>query len=143
MALADIKADSVRAAAESLGPQAIAVQTDVTKQDSIDAGFAEVVARFGHLDILINNAALFTAAPVEEVTRADYDRVIAVNMTGVFFCMQAAAKHMIAGGKGGKIINMASQAWRRGEPPAPPRLRCNRPEFRPLRRDAEFPRNNG
>ncbi|RDD70178.1 L-iditol 2-dehydrogenase [Paracoccus versutus] len=116
VALADINADAVRAAAESLGPQAIAVQMDVTKQDSIDAGFAEVVARFGHLDILINNAALFTAAPVEEVTRADYDRVIAVNMTGAFFCMQAAAKHMIAGGKGGKIINMASQAGRRGEP---------------------------
>ncbi|WP_140847711.1 L-iditol 2-dehydrogenase [Paracoccus sp. FO-3] len=116
VALADINADAVRAAAESLGPQAIAVQMDVAKQDSIDAGFAEVIARFGHLDILINNAALFTAAPVEEVTRADYDRVIAVNMTGAFFCMQAAARHMIAHGKGGKIINMASQAGRRGEP---------------------------
>ncbi|WP_449043449.1 L-iditol 2-dehydrogenase [Paracoccus versutus] len=116
VALADINADAVRAAAESLGPQAIAVQMDVTKQDSIDAGFAKVIGQLGHLDILINNAALFTAAPVEEVTRADYDRVMAVNMTGAFFCMQAAAKHMIARGKGGKIINMASQAGRRGEP---------------------------
>ena len=116
VALADISADAVRAAAESLGPQAIAVQMDVTKPDSIDAGFAEVIGAFGHLDILINNAALFTAAPVEEITRADYDRVMAVNMTGAFFCMQAAAKHMIARGQGGKIINMASQAGRRGEP---------------------------
>ena len=116
VALADINADAVSAAAESLGPQAIAVQMDVTKPDSIDAGFAEVIGAFGHLDILINNAALFTAAPVEEITRADYDRVMAVNMTGAFFCMQAAAKHMIARGQGGKIINMASQAGRRGEP---------------------------
>ncbi|ABL72901.1 L-iditol 2-dehydrogenase [Paracoccus denitrificans] len=116
VALADINADAVRAAVESLGPQAVAVQMDVTRQDSIDAGFAEVIGTFGHLDILVNNAALFTAAPVEEVTRADYDRVMAVNMTGAFFCMQAAAKHMIARGKGGKIINMASQAGRRGEP---------------------------
>lgn len=116
VALADINADAVSAAAKGLGPQAIAVQMDVTRQDSIDAGFAEVIGAFGHLDILINNAALFTAAPVEDVTRADYGRVMAVNMTGAFFCMQTAAKHMIARGKGGKIINMASQAGRRGEP---------------------------
>ena len=88
---------------------------DITRQDSIDAGFAGVLDRFGHLDILVNNAALFTAAPIAEITRTDYERLFAVNVAGTLFCMQAAARHMIARGKGGKIINMASQAGRRGE----------------------------
>lgn len=116
VALADINADAVGAAARDLGDQAVAVQMDVTRQDSVDAGFAEAIGAMGQLDILINNAALFTAAPFEDIARADYDRVMAVNLTGTFLCMQAAARHMIARGKGGKIINMASQAGRRGEP---------------------------
>ena len=115
VALADINADAVAKAAESLGPQAVAVQMDVTKQDSIDAGFAEAIAKLGKLDILVNNAALFSAAPIAEITRADYDKLFAVNVAGTLFCLQAAAKHMIARGEGGKIINMASQAGRRGE----------------------------
>jgi D-sorbitol dehydrogenase (acceptor) len=115
VALADINAEAVQKAAASLGPKAIAVQMDVTRQDSIDAGFVEAVARLGKLDILINNAALFTAAPIVEITRADYDRIFAVNTAGTFFCLQAAARQMIAQGSGGKIINMASQAGRRGE----------------------------
>lgn len=115
VALADINADAVAAAAESLGPQAIAVQMDVTQQDSIDAGFETAVRKLGKLDILINNAALFSAAPIVEITRQDYDRLFAVNTAGTLFCMQAAARHMIARGQGGKIINMASQAGRRGE----------------------------
>ncbi|MBL9056910.1 MAG: L-iditol 2-dehydrogenase [Rhodobacteraceae bacterium] len=115
VALADINGAAAEAAAASLSPQAIAVQMDITRQDSIDAGFAGVLDRFGHLDILVNNAALFTAAPIAEITRADYERLFAVNVSGTLFCMQAAARHMIARGKGGKIINMASQAGRRGE----------------------------
>lgn len=115
VALADINAEAVMKAADSLGPQAHAVQMDITRQDSIDAGFAEAVAKMGGLDILVNNAALFSAAPLVEITRADYDKLFAVNVAGTLFCMQAAARQMIAQGQGGKIINMASQAGRRGE----------------------------
>lgn len=115
VALADINAEAVARAAAELGPQAIGIQMDVTQQASIDAGFASAVTQMGHLDILVNNAALFSAAPIDEITRADYDRLFAVNVSGTLFCLQAAAKHMIARGKGGKIINMASQAGRRGE----------------------------
>ena len=115
VALADINAEAVAKAAAALGPKAIGVQMDVTSQASIDAGFASAIAQMGGLDILVNNAALFTASPIAEITRADYDRLFAVNVSGTLFCMQAAAKHMIARGKGGKIINMASQAGRRGE----------------------------
>lgn len=112
--LADINADAVARAAESLGPQAHGVVMDVTRQDSIDAGFAKAVDVLGHLDILINNAALFSAAPLVEISRADYDRLFSVNVAGTLFCMQAAARHMIPR-KQGTIINMASQAGRRGE----------------------------
>lgn len=116
VALADIDAKVVRQRAEELGSGAIAVAMDVTCQDSIDAGFAQALEQLGSLDILVNNAALFSAAPITEIERADYERVFAVNVAGTFFCLQAAARHMIARGAGGKIINMASQAGRRGEP---------------------------
>ena len=115
VALADITAAALDAAVADLGPQAVAVQMDITRQDSIDAGFAHAIDRMGHLDILINNAALFSAAPIVEITRADFDRLFAVNVAGTLFCLQAAARHMIARGQGGTIINMASQAGRRGE----------------------------
>ncbi len=115
VALADVNATAVTRAAESLGPMAHAVVLDVTDQASIDAGFAAAVEKMGKLDILINNAALFSAAPIAEIDRRDYDRLFAVNVAGTLFCLQAAARHMIARGQGGKIINMASQAGRRGE----------------------------
>lgn len=115
VAIADINLAAAQKAAEALGPKAHAIALDVTKQDSIDAAFAEAVAKMGKLDILINNAALFTAAPIAEITRADYDKLFAVNVAGTLFCLQAAAKHMIDRGQGGTIINMASQAGRRGE----------------------------
>jgi NAD(P)-dependent dehydrogenase (short-subunit alcohol dehydrogenase family) len=115
VALADINAAAVAAAAAALGPKAIGVQMDVTNQDSIDAGFVSAIAQMGQLDILINNAALFDASPFVDITRASYDKLFAVNVAGALFCTQAAARHMIARGQGGKIINMASQAGRRGE----------------------------
>ena len=111
--LADINRTALDAAVAELGPMARAVVLDVTDQASIDAGFATAIANMGGLDILVNNAALIDAAPITDITRASYDKLFAVNVAGVLFCMQAAARHMI--GKGGKIINMASQAGRRGE----------------------------
>ncbi len=115
VAIADINLAAAQAAATGLGPKAHAFALDVTRQDSIDAGFADAIAGMGKLDILINNAALFSAAPLVEIARADYDRLFAVNVAGTLFCQQAAARHMIARGEGGTIINMASQAGRRGE----------------------------
>ncbi|WP_349295756.1 L-iditol 2-dehydrogenase (plasmid) [Thioclava sp. 'Guangxiensis'] len=115
VAIADINLAAAEATAAELGPQAYAVELDVTSQDSIDAGIARVVEVAGKLDILINNAALFDAAETVDITRESYDRLYAVNVAGTLFTMQAAAKQMIAQGHGGKIINMASQAGRRGE----------------------------
>lgn len=116
VAIADIDMDRARQAAETLDGQGIAVEMDVTRQDSIDAGVAAAIEGLGGIDIAINNAALFTAAPIAEIGRDDFDRVFAVNVAGTLFTMQAVARHMIARGQGGKIINIASQAGRRGEP---------------------------
>ncbi|MEO1641336.1 MAG: L-iditol 2-dehydrogenase [Pseudomonadota bacterium] len=114
--IADINGDAAQAAATSIGDKALAVQMDVTGQDSIDAGLAEAIGRFGQIDVLINNAAIFTAAPIVEITEADYTRVFDINVKGTLLTLQAVARHMIDRGIKGRIINMASQAGRRGEP---------------------------
>ena len=116
VAIADINIERGLEAAKRLGDQAIAIEMDVTSQASIDAGVEATVAAFGGIDILINNAAVFTAAPITEITRDDYQQVFDINVAGTLFTMQAVARHMIKRGEGGKIINMASQAGRRGEP---------------------------
>lgn len=115
VAIADIDISRAKAAADEIGGAAIAVEMDVTRQESIERAVSETVDRLGRIDILVNNAALFTAAPIVEIERADYERVFSINVAGVLFTMQAVARHMIARGEGGKIINMASQAGRRGE----------------------------
>ena len=115
VAIADINLAAAQKAAADIGPSAIAVPVNVADQSSIETCVAQVEAAFGGIDILINNAALFDAAPIIDVTRASYDRLFAVNVAGSLFMLQAVAKGMIARGKGGKIINMASQAGRRGE----------------------------
>ncbi|CUA99118.1 L-iditol 2-dehydrogenase [Pannonibacter indicus] len=116
VAIADIDFLRATETAAEIGSAAYAVKLDVTDQASIDAAVRTVEERQGGLDILINNAALFDLAPITEITRESYDRLFAVNVAGTLFMLQAAAKSMIARGKGGRIINMASQAGRRGEP---------------------------
>ncbi|MCQ2003366.1 L-iditol 2-dehydrogenase [Rhizobium sp. NRK18] len=115
VAIADINLERARQTATEIGPNAYAVEMDVTSQASIDAAIAAVEEKTGGIDILINNAALFDLAPIVEITRKSYDTLFSINVAGALFTMQAAAKSMIRRGKGGKIINMASQAGRRGE----------------------------
>ncbi|WP_282370687.1 L-iditol 2-dehydrogenase [Pseudomonas sp. PS02290] len=115
VAIADINLERATQTASELGASAYAVRMDVTDQSSIDAAIAAVVATTGKLDILINNAALFDLAPITEITRESYERLFSINVAGTLFTLQAAARQMIAQGHGGKIINMASQAGRRGE----------------------------
>jgi NAD(P)-dependent dehydrogenase (short-subunit alcohol dehydrogenase family) len=114
--IADVDLAAAQATAAELGGAAYAVEMDVTDQGSIDGAIEAVVETAGKLDILVNNAALFDAAQTVDITRASYERLYAVNVAGTLFTMQAAARQMIAQGHGGKIINMASQAGRRGEP---------------------------
>lgn len=116
VAIADIDEDGAREAARTLGDAATAVRIDVSDQASIDAAVEAAVEAFGQIDILVNNAAIFTAAPISEIERKDYHRAFDVNVAGTLFTMQAVARHMIDRGIQGRIINMASQAGRRGEP---------------------------
>ena len=113
--IADINIAQANSTAQQIGPNALALEMDVTKQESIDQAVNTAVDQLGGIDILINNAAVFTAAPITEIKREDYQQVFDINVSGTLFTLQAIAKKMIERGTGGKIINMASQAGRRGE----------------------------
>jgi D-sorbitol dehydrogenase (acceptor) len=95
--------------------QAQYVQADVTKAASIAAMMDAARKRFGTVEVLFNNAAVFDLAPLLDSDEASYERLFAVNVKGMFFVMQAVLKDMVSAGVKGSIINLASQAGRRGE----------------------------
>lgn len=115
VAIADIDVERAEKTAAEIGEGAYAVALDVTDQTSIDSAISAVETRCGGLDILVNNAAIFDLAPIVDITRESFDRVFRINVSGTLFMMQAAARSMIAQDRPGRIINMASQAGRRGE----------------------------
>ncbi|MEO0383102.1 MAG: L-iditol 2-dehydrogenase [Pseudomonadota bacterium] len=116
VAIADIDEDAAKIAADSIGSSAIALRMDVSDQASLAEGVEAAIDAMGQIDILINNAAIFTAAPIVDIDRDNFQKTFDINVAGTLFALQAVARHMIARGGGGKIINMASQAGRRGEP---------------------------
>jgi NAD(P)-dependent dehydrogenase (short-subunit alcohol dehydrogenase family) len=101
------------AAIHALGARAVSICADVAKPAEARRLVAETVRRLGRLDLLVNNAGVFWRTPWNTVTPADFDRFIAVNVKGAFFCSQAAARAM--GRRGGRIINLADvgaeRAW--------------------------------
>ncbi|WP_273784228.1 L-iditol 2-dehydrogenase [Brucella intermedia] len=113
--IADINIDRAEEAARSIGTSVKAVKLDVTDLRQIDDVVAKIDADYGGIDILVNNAAIFDMAPVNELTEDSYERVLGINLKGPLFMMKAVSNVMIKRGRGGKIINMASQAGRRGE----------------------------
>jgi D-sorbitol dehydrogenase (acceptor) len=112
--IADLSGAECEQAAVEIGHGSFAAAMDVTKPADIARVIALIEER-GGIDILVNNAAIFDMGPLEEVTEKSFDRIFAVNVRGLFFTLQAAARSMIAQKRGGKIVNMASQAGRRGE----------------------------
>ena len=115
--LVDVKpADSfAQALRETDGDRVLTLSADVTRRDDIQRIVTSTVERFGQIDILFNNAALFDMRPLLDESWDVFDRLFSVNVKGMFFLMQAAAQRMVEQGHGGKIINMSSQAGRRGE----------------------------
>jgi 3-oxoacyl-[acyl-carrier protein] reductase len=106
-AKADETVASIAAAAGD-GGQAFPVHLDVSDEASIVAGVAEAVERLGGLDILVNNAGVMLEKPLLETTAADYDRLMGVNLRGVFLTGREALRILQGRGKGGRVINVAS-----------------------------------
>lgn len=114
--VADIDHEGAQAVAKALGPNAYGLHLDVTDSRSIEEMIHTTHQIFGPPSILINNAAIFTLEPIADITREAYQQTFSVNVEGLLFTMQAVANDMIAHDIKGAIINMASQAGRRGEP---------------------------
>ncbi len=99
------QAEETAKAARALGVQAIAMQADSAEPGAVAAAVEHAVRELGGLDILVNNAGIATIRPLEELTVADFDRTMAINVRAVFVAAQAAARHMK---EGGRIINIGS-----------------------------------
>ncbi len=102
---------------EGLGRRSLAVETDVTQADQVERMVADALSQLGRIDILVNNAGALAGSdrvPVVELKESDWDRVLGVNAKGTFLCSRAVARHMIEQGGGGKMINIASIAGKKG-----------------------------
>ena len=113
--VADLLDDEGAALVEELGPRTSFVHLDVTDEQGWDAAVAAAVERYGGLDVLVNNAGIANAAPIEHYSTAKWHAVIAVNLTGTFFGCRAVVPAMAAAG-GGSIVNISSVEGLRGSP---------------------------
>lgn len=111
------EAEGVAAELRTRGAKVATIACNVGKFDQCNALISQTIETFGGVDILVNNAGIgFMMKPLLEVDPKDWDMVISVNLSGAFYCTQAAAKAMVAAGKPGRIINIASQAAKSGFP---------------------------
>jgi len=108
---AEALADEIR---RRHGVDALAIRADVGSESDVEAMFAAILRRFAHLDILINNAALCPTCDVKDLSEAEWSRTVRVNLTGTFLCSRAMVRQLIAAGRPGRIVNVASQAAFRG-----------------------------
>jgi NAD(P)-dependent dehydrogenase (short-subunit alcohol dehydrogenase family) len=117
----DAEAEEVAAELRGRGAQVATIACNVADAAMAQALVAGSVERFGGVDIFVNNAGIgFKMKPLLEVdTASEWDEVLAVNLSGAFYCTQAAARGMVEAGKGGRIINIASQAAKTGFPHLP------------------------
>ena len=105
---AEATAALAQAARTNGGGREIIVQADVSSEEQVTQMFATTIKEFGRLDILVNNAGIQKATPSHELTAADFDRVISVNLRGPFLCSREAIRHYLARGGGGVILNNSS-----------------------------------
>lgn len=100
--------DLVEELNDARGASAIGIATDVSDAASVQAMVNSCIEAFGGVDVLVNNAGIYPAMPMLEMDPAIFERVIAVNLTGLFLCTQTAARKMVAGGRRGRIVNITS-----------------------------------
>jgi NAD(P)-dependent dehydrogenase (short-subunit alcohol dehydrogenase family) len=118
VALLDRDGEGAEAAAKELrdqGCDAIGVEVDVSDRDAVDAGFARVRTELGPVEILVTSAGVESFDAIEAITREQWDRIIAVNLTGTFACAQAAIPDMVAAGWG-RIVTISSSSAQSGAP---------------------------
>ena len=107
-----VEAEKVLREVCATGQRAVLVQADVARPTDAQTMVEQVLSALGGLDVLVNNAGVYPRVPFLEMRETDWDLVLDVNLKGGFFCAQAAARAMVAAGRRGSIINMASQAIR-------------------------------
>ncbi len=110
--VADLNTETGQAAAEhfeTLGVKSLFIETNVAQSDSVEAMVSQAVEHFGQVDILVNNAGIVKNTPALEVSDDEWQRIMNVNVNGVFWCSRAIAKHMLERG-GGAIVNIASMS---------------------------------
>ncbi len=118
VAVLDVDGQSAERAAEELragGAEVVAAQVDVSTRPAVDAAFDEVRSRLGPIKIMVTSAAIVGFAPLDEITLEDWDRIIAVDLTGTFHCLQAAVPDMVAA-RWGRIVTISSSAGQIGSP---------------------------
>lgn len=113
-ALVDLDAAALDAAAADLGAAALPLVADVSRGDEVARAVESAAHQLGGLDILINNAGICPMSPFEQISQAEWERVLAVNLTGAFLCSQAALPHLRRSGPRGRIINIGSIAGEMG-----------------------------
>ncbi len=113
--VADIDAERAAEVAAQVGHGSFAIRLDVGAIDTVEGIIHEAAERAGRIDVLANNAGVFDMAPLLEIMPSSFERLFRVNVYGMFFVLQAVARLMVRDGRGGRIINTASQAGRCGQ----------------------------
>lgn len=109
--IADMNKDAAEATAKELrggGAQAMSVAMDVTDENAVNAGVAEVVKAWGGVDVLVSNAGIQIVHPLEEFTLAEWKKLLAIHLDGAFLTTKACLPHMYSSGRGGSVIYMGS-----------------------------------
>lgn len=122
VACADLRLERVQETVsrlDEMGGAGLAIEANVADEGAVGRMIAQTVERFGQVDILVNNAGTAAVGPPEALSLADWQRVVDVNLTGVFLCAREAARAMIAAGTGGRIINIASILGAAASEPVP------------------------
>ena len=108
--------DSVIEEIKKQGVRALGITADISEKKQVQDMIDKVLAEFGRIDFLVANAGINIRSPFLEVKEEDWHQILAVNLSGVFYCCQAVARHMVERGGGGAIVNVSSRAGKMGIP---------------------------
>jgi NAD(P)-dependent dehydrogenase (short-subunit alcohol dehydrogenase family) len=113
VALMDVRLDRMATVTAAIGDDSLAIQADITSEEQVVGAVRQAIDRYGQVDVVVNSAGIIARGPMIETSMADYDRMHAVNVRGVYLMSREAAKVMVPRGSG-HIFNIASIAGKRG-----------------------------